>query len=512
MPIVTLQVYDRLLKNQSVETAFVLVGGAAIAIVLESFLRYGRSYLLSRYSVGFETTAEKHFMRRFLYLNHGSKNKMGAAEIIENQGDLSVLKNHYMGQTILALFDLPFTLFYLLVIWYIGGVIVWVPLAIIAVLLLLAIWLRSISAQLILQKDRDHIKILTHLYNVFCDSKKLKLNADENFKRTTELADKAQNSRLTLGNLNLFAAGITISLSQLTTVLVVMVGAILVIHGEMTTGALAALTILGGRCISPVSRLISHNIGLETISIAVKRMTKLEDVDIPAQFSQKDQVATVEGHTLTLENAEVIYQDKAITFNLTLEPGAKYCLEEQNEDHHFSRALMALLSVDVSITSGSFSFGNLTQPEFIRDDYYRTVAYVPSEVILFPGSLLQNLTNFNDELVEDAYELCQRFGLHDGFEMLSAGYKTNITVAEHPSFNRGTIQLIGLIRALLHSPKILLLDNMDAGLDQKYQEALVAYLNEQTQLTVVAFAATSTLKLNLQLLDVSLIVKENDLD
>lgn len=511
MPIVTLQVYDRLLKNQSVETAFVLVGGAAIAIMMESFLRYGRSYLLSRYSVGFETTAEKHFMRRFLSLNHGSKNKMGAAEIIENQGDLAVLKNHYMGQTIIALFDLPFTLFYLVVIWYIGGEIIFVPLAIIVVLLLLAVWLRSISAELIMKKDHDHIKILTHLYNIFCDAKKLKLNANASTKSTTELADKAQNSRLKLGNLNFLAAGITITLSQLTTVLVVMFGAILVIHGDMTTGALAALTILGGRCISPISRLISHNIGLETISIAINRMTAIENADIPVQFSQKETIEVLEGQTLTLENATIVYENKTLVFDLKLVPGVKYCLEDQSENQFYSHALMALLSVDVSLISGKFTVGNLAQMEFSRDDYYQSVAYVPANVILFPGSLLQNLTNFKDELADEAFNLCKVFNLHDGFERLSSGYKTNIIVAEYPAFNRGTIQLIGLIRALLHNPKILLLDNMDAGLDQQHQDMLIAYLNSQIELTIVAIAATSTLKLNLELFDMDLILKEGDI-
>lgn len=503
VPIVTLQVYDRLLKNQSVETAFVLIGGATIAIVLESFLRYGRAYLLSRYSVGFETTAEKHFMRRFLALNHSGVAKIGAAKIIENQGDLAILKNHYMGQTIIALFDLPFTLFYLIVVFYIGGIVVLVPMAIIAVLLLVAVWMRTMVAELIVKKDHDHLKTLTHLYNLFSHAKKLKLNEKENIKSTIKLSDEAQTSRLTLGSLNLFSGSLVMTLSQLTTVLVVMVGAIMVIHGEMTTGALAALTILGGRCISPVSRLVSHNIGLESIEIATKRITELAEIDIPPQFSPGTVDLEIKTGAITLENATIQYDNVPLSFNLMLNEGDKYALGgETDEELSAVRGLMKLLSVDCYLLAGSFLIGNFKQNEFSRDAYYQKVGYVPSDVSLFPGTILQNLSNFQKGKQEKVFELCAYFGLHTFFEKLPSGYMTHINIVEYPLFNRGTVQLIGLIRALIHEPSILLLDEMDAGLDEKEQENIANFIANQPKLTVIAIAATQKVKQSMTLLTV----------
>ncbi|MGF1822724.1 hypothetical protein [Vibrio splendidus] len=509
VPIVTLQVYDRLLKNQSVETAFVLVGGAAIAIMLESFLRYGRSYLLSRYSVGFETSAEKHFMRRFLTLNHSGAAKIGAAEIIENQGDLAILKNHYMGQTIIALFDLPFTLFYLLVIFYIGGIVVLVPIGIILVLLALAFWLRSLAAELIVKKEHDHLKTLTHLYNIFSHAKKLKLNVKGHLESTITLADEAQESRLTLGSLNLFSGAIVMTLSQLTTVLVVLVGAILVIHGDMTTGALAALTILGGRCISPVSRLISHNIGLESIAIATERMTALEAIDTPRQFALHHETRLPANALITLADAVIQHKGTALSFNLTIKPGEKFCLvDDSPQSHEMAKAFMKILSVDVSITSGCFELGGAQASDYARDIYYQHVAYVPNNVTLFPGSLLQNLSNFQEGKEDKVFELCETFGLHAFFEDLPAGYKTNINIVEYPPFNRGTVQLIGLIRALVYQPLVLLLDEIDAGLDEKEQGNMVNYFATQSQLTVIAIPFTQGLKQSMPLLSRSEYVRE----
>ena len=132
--------------------------------------------------------------------------------------------------------------------------------------------------------------------------------------------------------------------------------------------------------------------------------------------------------------------------------------------------------------------------DFGRDSYFQTVGYVTNDAILYPGSLIENLTNFQADTEGDAITLCEKLGILEKIEKLPHGFKTVIQSTEIPPLEQGAIQTIALIRSLVMAPKVLLLHKADAGLDLAKQKLLVEYLLSQKDLTVIADAATASLK------------------
>jgi ATP-binding cassette subfamily C protein LapB len=492
-----LQVYDRLLKHHSVSSAVVLVLGAVIAITTESFLRYGRTYLLSVYSMPFDAEMPPNTMRKIVNASLETIRDIEPAGIQQAQNDLGILKGHYSGQSIIALFDLPFTLLYLIVVWYIGGGVVFVPIIVIAIAVIAAFGFKRIAASAVQERDNDKKMVQGALLKVFCFLLQVKILGIEEDKKEMIAAasEKYSKSRKRSEVLNLLANDSVAVLSQISTVGIVIVGAIYVMNGSLTTGGLAACTILGGRCIGPVSRLFAYWIRLETMIGAKNRINEIEALGANPIFSN-------DSNTLTsLDDGSVLFDDVQFTadqgeYSLSLEvqSGGKYSLNATDGDIVRSRIILSLIGGYIAPKSGTVLVAGKPLNHYGRDRYCRDVPFVTHNAVLLRGSLISNLTYFQPELEEEALRLCEVLGVKSLISKLPYGFKTKVTNVDAPPVDQGVVQIIAIIRALVRKPKILLLDRAEAGLDIGQQKSFVELLNSCEDLTVIAQPATRLLK------------------
>ena len=121
LPFAMLQIYDRILPNQSHGTATVLVLGVSIAILLELFLRYARSWMLASSAANFELTTTIKSVKALLNAKHSDIEKYGSGKIINGLNSVSSMRDLFSGQAALAFMDIPFVLLFLGLVAYIGG-------------------------------------------------------------------------------------------------------------------------------------------------------------------------------------------------------------------------------------------------------------------------------------------------------------------------------------------------------------------------------------------------------
>ncbi|MEO0165631.1 MAG: ABC transporter ATP-binding protein [candidate division WOR-3 bacterium] len=125
----------------------------------------------------------------------------------------------------------------------------------------------------------------------------------------------------------------------------------------------------------------------------------------------------------------------------------------------------------------------------------RRIGFVPQDVVLFPGTVLDNLRLFHKEIPpEKVLEAAKRLGIHEKILQLPQGYETDI-IEQGINLSFGERQLLSFARALIFDPEIIVLDEATSAVDPQsekiIQEGLKELLQQRTAI-IIAHRLTTT--------------------
>lgn len=487
LPIALLQVYDRILPNQSAGTAWVLALGVLIALMLEAGLRYGRAWMLNRSGMKFEAWSGVDVMRRLLTAPSKDLRKLGRHGMEESFTALKQYQDYYSGQALLALYDAPFIILFLWMIAYIGGWVVVIPLSVLVVAFITVFLLGKRAQYYAVESDLALEQRAPLMIEVFTRILPLKAAGMEGAmnrafdQRHKELAEQQAGLDEYLMRIQM----VTQFFSQGTTVLVVMFSAHSVINGDMSSGALAACTLLAGRSMAPVGALFSFWGQIQRSEVARQKAQSLltlggeagdgsdELYSEPAALDKESDSSRLVG--LRVENLKLPGETNLSGFEI--KAGALARLPESGW-LRWSPWFAALAGRPSSV-SGKWRFLDSINTDSKRSDRKGApnIALVRDSLTVFQGSVLENLTMFTPEREALAMDWSKRLGLHQRVTQLPQGYHTRLGQSFGSGVDRGMEQLIALVRAFACSPDILLLDHADRGLDLRSQATLAKQLS-----------------------------------
>ena len=134
LPLALLQVYDRIVPNQSQGTAVVMFSVVLVALLADGFLRYVRFRTLAHIAARFEFASTQRLVERIFSSKLSELMQVRSGRLRAAIAALTQSRELYTGQGLLPFFDAPFGVIFLLFVWYIGGYLVLVPIAILVVL------------------------------------------------------------------------------------------------------------------------------------------------------------------------------------------------------------------------------------------------------------------------------------------------------------------------------------------------------------------------------------------
>jgi ABC-type bacteriocin/lantibiotic exporter with double-glycine peptidase domain len=284
-------------------------------------------------------------------------------------------------------------------------------------------------------------------------------------------------------------------LQLLAPLLLLWIGAMQVINGNMSLGTMLALDTLAALFLAPLSSLATSIQELQTVFAHFDRVSDVMGAEPEQDLQQVQSPPKLTGH-IELRHVSFQYDPNAPQIlrdiSLTIRPGQKVALVGRTGSG--KSTLGKLLIGLITPTKGSVLFDGIP----LRDLNYREVrsqfGVVLQESFIFSGSVRENIALNNPEMdLDQVIEAAQAAAIHDDIEEMPMGYET--VVSEGGSaFSGGQRQRLALARALANHPAILLLDEATSALDVATERAVEENLHNFSCTQVIIAHRLSTIR------------------
>lgn len=471
LPILILQIYDRILVYAKIETLNVLCLFTVIAILTEGLLRFCHSYDVGWAARSFEHTIQANIIRHILTLGTDEANK-SSTELAQLSHHIGKLKDIWGGRMLLAFIDVPFVFFFLLIFYFIAGYLVFVPLVVLAGMLLWTIISKKKIAILLRQCGENnrhrHKAILQFLENIHVIKA---LGFEGLFERIYEkrqFDSTISNYEISRRNAHLFDGGIFFSRAII--IGTVLAGAPLVINRQISMGVLVACVILSGRIIHPVQRILGF---FQKHEEAKHILENLHGVfSSTGKFGTEVTLEKPRGdisvHNLTYKDA--FGSPLLNKINLELKAGEAILIKGTHSD---GRNILLELIAGLRLPQEGTILVDKYDPMLISSEKLVThIGLLSANAPLFKGTLYDNLSRFGYFEEKEVKEITSLLSLDDYIEKTPEGYETFLNGGNAEVVSPGIKQLIALARILISKPKIILYDHADEALDKESYNAL----------------------------------------
>ena len=484
-----LQVFDRVLVSRSTDTLLVLALGAGIGLLMLMALDYVRARLQGvAGNIIADTLAP--VVTKLTVAQRARQGKPMA----EALRDIGALRGAFSAHGLLAVFDAPWLLVYVALIWLAHPYLGMTAAAAAAVMLVLAVLNDVLTRRDIEALQKSAASATRYLEASFANAEVV-----QTLGMTDALLTRWQhwNAEVTAlqgptARKTVSMAAFTRTLRQAVQIVMLAVGAWLVINGHASPGVTVACTILLGRALAPVEQVVGSWKILAEARAAYGRLSEL--LATAAKEAPRMELPPPRGQ---LSAHQLVFRapgsDRLLLAGVSLQLDAGESLAIIGSSGAGKSTLLRLLSGLWQPTAGVVRLDGFDVAQWPRDQLGPWLGYVPQDVELFAGTVAENIARLAVADPDKVVQAAQRAGVHELIQALPNGYDTVVDPAS-ALLSPGQRQRIALARALYGDPRLLLLDEPNSNLDGQGEMALAQALkNLKGQVTVVVVTHRTTL-------------------
>ena len=490
-PLFTMSVYDRVIPNNATETLWFFAIGVMIVYLIDTFLKFTRAYLIEIAAKKSDIIMSSILFERVLDLKMAVRPKSVGA-FASNLKDFDSIRSFLTNATIVAVVDMPFTVIFLWVIYYIGGDLVFIPLSTIFLILIYTFFVRSPLQESILKTHEAAAKknsILIETLNNIETLKSMGIFGNKQWlweEASGEIAKKSLHTRLLSSSI----PTITGLLIQLNTIFIIIFGVYLIQEFELTMGGLIAAVILASRTVAPMGQAAalianyneakaSYGVLDQIVSMPVERPKNHEFVHRPL-FNGKIEFQNV---TFTYPGSDMPVLNN---ISFTINPGEHVAIVGRMGSGKSSivKLILKLYEPD----SGIIFVDGIDISQIDPVDLRKHIGYTSQQISLFSGTVKENIT-FKASYAADSQMLkaSRISGVDDFVRKHPRGY--DMPVGEGGvGLSGGQLQSIGIARAILLDQPIMIFDEPTSSMDMQSESIVVKnlteYLKEKTTLLI----------------------------
>ncbi len=483
LPIVVLQVYDRVLPNAAIESFQAMIIALGVALLLEAGLRLARSGMAAWAAAKYEHAAGTAAFDRLLAADLAGFEREPPGVHLDRVEAIDVLRDFQFGQATLLLADLPFALLFVVLLWLIAGWLVVVPLGLLLLFGAVSVWLAATIRHRLEARtanDRRRHSFLIETLGAVHVVKAMALEGPM-MRRHERLQSASAETVAALGRLSAAAAALGTVASHLSLFAVAAAGALATVAGDMTLGAVAASGMLAGRMLQPTLRALALWTQVQSLRLAQRSLAEVMALPQEAGVGRPgspEPAGEIELRGVSLRAGR---QGRWLLHraDLLIRPGEMIGITGSNGTGK-TTLLGSLMALTVPEEGQVLIDGHdlaTVDPAVLRT----RIGFMAQHATLFQGTVLDNLTMFRDdpEVVRRAIDIARRLALDEVMTRLPRGLDTRVGDGIGDALPEGVRQRIGMARAMAGDPPILLFDDANAALDMHSDELLRRLLAEE---------------------------------
>lgn len=469
-PLITQLIIDKVII-QNAPVALNVLGGLLIATsIVEAILGSLRTNLFvdttNRIDMKLGAEVIDHLLR--LPLTYFEKRPVG--ELSTRVNELENIRQFLTGTALTVVLDAVFSVIYIIVMLWYSPLLTFVALSTVPLFALITLLFAPVMRQQTRTKAERNAHTQSYLVEVLSGIQTVKAQSIElqsrwewqnRYARYVSAGFKSVLTSTLAGSISKF-------LNQLSTLLLLWVGAYLVLNNQITLGQLIAFRIIAGYTTSPLLRLIQLWQNFQETALSLERLSDI--LDTPKEAAESDR------QNIPMPDIKGMIQYSQVSFRFAKSPS------------------LQLDQVSVEIPAGAFVgivgqsgagkstltklVPRLYDPEAGRiliDGYdihkvelyslRRQIGMVLQDTLLFDTTVQENIALTNpDATVDQIVEAAKVANAHDFIMSLPQGYNTRVG-ERGAALSGGQRQRLAIARSVLQNPRLLILDEATSALD-----------------------------------------------
>jgi ATP-binding cassette subfamily C protein LapB len=482
-PLFTMNVYDRVIPNNALETGWALGIGVLIVFIFDFVLRTLRAYLIDVTGRSIDVRVGRKIFDQVLNIRLSDRPRSSGA-FANMLRDFDSVREFFTSATITGLVDLPFALFFLFVIFTLGGALAVVPVILIAFVLcagtFIHLHLKGHVRESVAAAENKHSLLVESITGL----ETIKI-AGADFRFRARYAAHLSYNALH-GQSARFWSGLGVNLAtfvqQAATVFMILGGMYLVQDGVLTIGGLIASVILAGRALAPVGQIANLMSRYHQAGSALRSLDRLMQAQTERPAGRIFLHRAEWSGSVAFENVNFAYPGlyrpvlQNINFRITAGERVGIIGRMGSGKSTLARLILGLYQPD----EGMVLLDDTDIRQIDPSDLRRAVASIAQDVVLFSGTVRDNICIGSPRASEaEIIRAAQAAGVHEFVSRHPLGY--DLPVGERgEGLSGGQRQSVALARALLSEPRVFVCDEPTNALDLQAEEAFKRTLLKET--------------------------------